>query len=120
MHPRDRAATRTTRAARRCRRCPRGYSLRAMPAIVVPFRGAEGKSRLHESRRMRRTLALAMLGDVLAACSAVGETTVVTADGEARGLAADLDTIDDLQRVGLRAGPRTQAALAELSAEVRS
>src|SRR5438552_324701 len=56
MHPRDRAAPRTTRAARRCRRCPRGYSLRAMPAIVVPFRGAEGKSRLHESRRMRRTL----------------------------------------------------------------
>ena len=202
-----------------------------MPAIVVPFRGAEGKSRLHESRRMRRALALAMLGDVLAACSAVGETTVVTADDEARGLAAelaiaitldpgggqgpaveaalrglepgailvvnadvpcvvphdlrallaatpaggialvealdgttnalglpspevfapsygrgsaarfrgrarelglqavtvaipnlvdDVDTIDDLQRVGLRAGPRTQAALAELSAEVPS
>jgi 2-phospho-L-lactate guanylyltransferase len=202
-----------------------------MTAIVVPFRGAEGKTRLHESRHTRRTLALAMLGDVLAACAPVGETTVVTADEEARRLAGDLaiatradpgggqgpavasalrglepgailvvnadvpcvvphdlrallaatpaggialvealdgttnalslptpdafaplygrdsaarfraharelgleavaaaipnlvddvDTIDDLQRVGLRAGPRTQVALAELSSEVTS
>jgi hypothetical protein len=28
------------------------------------------------------------------------------------GLADDVDTLDDLRRVGLRAGPRTQAALA--------
>src|SRR5205807_2772191 len=32
-------------------------------------------------------------------------------------LVDDVDTIDDLQRVQLRAGPRTQAALAELPAE---
>jgi 2-phospho-L-lactate guanylyltransferase len=202
-----------------------------MAAIVVPFRGPDGKSRLHESSRTRRALALAMLGDVLAACAAIGDTTLVTADGEARALADelavaaaadpgagqgpaveaalrglqpgailvvnadvpcvvphdlrallaatpaggialvealdgttnalslpapdvfaplygrdsatrfraharelgleavtaaipnlvdDVDTIDDLQRVGLRAGPRTQAALAELSAEIPS
>jgi 2-phospho-L-lactate guanylyltransferase len=202
-----------------------------MTAIVVPFRGPEGKTRLRESRRGRRTLALAMLGDVLAACSAIGETTLVTADDQGRSVAAelgiatapdpgggqgpavdaalrglepgailvvnadvpcvvphdlrallaatpaggialvealdgttnalslpapdvfaplygrdsaarfraharelgleavaaaipnlvdDVDTIDDLQRVGLRAGPRTQAALTELSAEVPS
>jgi 2-phospho-L-lactate guanylyltransferase (CobY/MobA/RfbA family) len=35
-------------------------------------------------------------------------------------LVDDVDTIDDLQRVALRAGPRTQAALAEVSTEVSS
>ena len=61
-----------------------------MTAVVVPFQGPEGKTRLHESRRTRRALALAMLGDVLAACSSVGETTLVTGDEEAGALAAQL------------------------------
>ena len=68
-----------------------------MTAVVVPFQGPEGKTRLHESRRTRRALALAMLGDVLAACSSVGETTLVTGDEEAGALAAELSvgTADD-------------------------
>jgi 2-phospho-L-lactate guanylyltransferase len=50
--------------------------------VVIPYGGTDGKSRLHESRRARRALALAMLGDVLAACAAVGATRVVTSDDE--------------------------------------
>jgi 2-phospho-L-lactate guanylyltransferase len=59
-----------------------------MTAVVVPFR--DGKSRLSPSRHVRRTLSLAMLGDVLAACVAVGMTTIVTDDDEAAALARDL------------------------------
>jgi 2-phospho-L-lactate guanylyltransferase len=57
--------------------------------VVIPFAGADGKSRLHESRRVRRTLSLAMLGDVLAACAPVGEARVVTSDAEAADVARD-------------------------------
>jgi 2-phospho-L-lactate guanylyltransferase len=62
-----------------------------MPAVVVPFRGEGAKLRLAplESAH-RRDLALAMLGDVLVACRAVGLTTVVTDDPDARGLAGEL------------------------------
>ena len=51
-----------------------------MVTVVIPFAGAEGKTRLHSSARVRRALAHAMLGDVLAACVAVGRTRVVTPD----------------------------------------
>ena len=52
-----------------------------MTAIVVPFRGPNGKRRLAPARDEARTaLALAMLADVLAACGAVGRTVVVTGD----------------------------------------
>ena len=54
-----------------------------MPTVVIPFAGAEGKTRLHSSSRIRRTLAHAMFGDVLAACVLVGSTRVVTPDEEA-------------------------------------
>jgi 2-phospho-L-lactate guanylyltransferase len=54
-----------------------------MPTVVIPFAGAEGKTRLHSSTRIRRTLAHAMLGDVLAACVAIGQTRVVTPDEDA-------------------------------------
>jgi 2-phospho-L-lactate guanylyltransferase len=58
--------------------------------IVVPFRGAGAKERLAPlPEAQRRDLALAMLADVLAACTAVGRTTVVTDDERARTLAAD-------------------------------
>jgi len=55
--------------------------------VVIPFAGAEGKTRLHASRRARRAISLAMLGDVLAACVAVGESRVVTADSDGAELA---------------------------------
>jgi 2-phospho-L-lactate guanylyltransferase len=65
--------------------------------VVIPFAGTEGKTRLHESRRVRRAVSLAMLGDVLAACLPVGETRVVTADADGIEIARDggADVIDD-------------------------
>jgi 2-phospho-L-lactate guanylyltransferase len=57
--------------------------------VVIPFAGADGKSRLHESRRVRRTLSLAMLGDVLAACVTIGNARVVTSDAEAADVARE-------------------------------
>jgi len=38
-----------------------------MVTVVIPFAGTEGKTRLHTSRRARREVSLAMLGDVLSA-----------------------------------------------------
>ena len=49
-----------------------------MPTLVVPFRGAEGKSRLELPAPARAALVRAMLADVVAACAAVGPTFVVT------------------------------------------
>ena len=68
-----------------------------MATVVIPFAGAEGKTRLHASRRARRALSLAMLGDVLAACLAVGEARVVTSDSDGASLARDAgaDVLDD-------------------------
>lgn len=60
-----------------------------MATVVIPFAGAEGKTRLHTSRRVRRALSLAMLGDVLAACLAVGQARVVTADSDGADVARD-------------------------------
>jgi 2-phospho-L-lactate guanylyltransferase len=49
-----------------------------MPSLVVPFRGAKGKSRLGRlPRAVREALVSAMLDDVLAACTAIGPTFVV-------------------------------------------
>jgi len=56
--------------------------------VVIPFAGADGKSRLHESRRVRRTLSLAMLADVLAAQGKTGEAEQALAGLDAMGLAA--------------------------------
>jgi 2-phospho-L-lactate/phosphoenolpyruvate guanylyltransferase len=60
-----------------------------MPTVVIPFAGAEGKTRLHSSSRVRRMLAHAMFCDVLAACLRVGRTRVVTPDDEASAAAID-------------------------------
>ena len=59
-----------------------------MIAIVVPFRGANGKSRLPEP--LRTDVALSMLADVVAACTAAGATTVVTDDPAAARIATAL------------------------------
>jgi 2-phospho-L-lactate/phosphoenolpyruvate guanylyltransferase len=60
-----------------------------MATVVIPFAGAEGKTRLHDSSRVRRALAHAMFCDVLAACLPVGHTRVVTPDDEAAAAARD-------------------------------
>src|SRR5262245_7836773 len=60
-----------------------------MPTVVIPFAGAEGKTRLHSSTRIRRPLAQAMLCDVLAACVLVGRTRVVTPDERGADAARD-------------------------------
>ena len=60
-----------------------------MPTVVVPFRGAEGKTRLTELQHEQRTaLNGAMLADVLAACAALGEAYVVTSAELSPGTAA--------------------------------
>jgi 2-phospho-L-lactate guanylyltransferase len=60
-----------------------------MVTVVIPFAGAEGKTRLHDSSRIRRALAHAMFCDVLAACLPVGRVRVVTPDDEAAAAAHD-------------------------------
>jgi 2-phospho-L-lactate guanylyltransferase len=60
-----------------------------MATVVIPFAGAEGKTRLHSSTRIRRALAQAMFCDVLAACVPVGDIRVVTPDEEAAETAHD-------------------------------
>jgi 2-phospho-L-lactate guanylyltransferase len=84
-----------------------------MAAIVVPFRGAAGKTRLGASAATRRALSLAMLGDVLAAAVAVGETFVVTADADGGAVAAEVGArvVDD---PGGGHGAAVAAALAGL------
>jgi 2-phospho-L-lactate guanylyltransferase len=61
-----------------------------MTQIVVPFRGENGKRRLDASEEARSELALAMLGDVLAAATVTGRTLVVTDDRAGSVLAAEL------------------------------
>jgi 2-phospho-L-lactate guanylyltransferase len=60
-----------------------------MAVVVIPFAGPEGKTRLHEQRRVRRALGQAMFCDVLAACVSVGRTRVVTPDEDAAAAAVD-------------------------------
>lgn len=60
-----------------------------MATIVIPFAGAEGKTRLDSDRRVRGALSHAMFGDVLAACVAVGRTRVVTPDEDAAAAAVE-------------------------------
>jgi 2-phospho-L-lactate/phosphoenolpyruvate guanylyltransferase len=84
-----------------------------MPTVVIPFAGIEGKTRLHASRRTRRELSLAMLGDVLAAALAVGTARVVTADAEGAELAREVDATV-VEDPGGGQGPAVAAALAGL------
>jgi 2-phospho-L-lactate guanylyltransferase len=81
--------------------------------VVIPFAGVEGKTRLHASRRLRRDLSLAMLGDVLAAAAVVATAQVVTSDAEGAALASELGVgiVDD---PGGGQGPAVQAALESL------
>lgn len=61
-----------------------------MTTIVVPFRGVNGKQRLNSlPDALRVELALAMLWDVLAACTAVAPTIVTTSDQAGRVIALE-------------------------------
>jgi 2-phospho-L-lactate guanylyltransferase len=81
--------------------------------LVIPFAGPEGKTRLHASRRARRALSLAMLGDVLSACVAIGATRLVTPDEAGAAVAGELgaETVED---PGGGQGEAVLAALAGL------
>jgi 2-phospho-L-lactate guanylyltransferase len=81
--------------------------------VVIPFAGAEGKTRLHASSRIRRALARAMLQDVLAASVAVGRTRVVTPDeeGAAAAVEAGAEVVSD---PGGGQGAAVQAGLENL------
>jgi len=81
-----------------------------MATLVIPFAGAEGKTRLHSSSRIRRALAQAMFCDVLAACLAVGHTRVVTPD-EAGADAAREAGAEVVADPGGGQGPAVQAGL---------
>jgi 2-phospho-L-lactate guanylyltransferase len=84
-----------------------------MPTVVIPFAGVGGKTRLHASRRVRRELSLAMLGDVLAAALSTGTVRVVTPDADGAELAGELgaSVVDD---PGGGQGPAVAAGLAGL------
>ena len=81
-----------------------------MTEIVIPFRGRSGKQRLEASDEARAKLSLAMLGDVLAAATALGRTLVVTGDPEGRQLAEELGA-ETVAEPGGGQGAAVQAAL---------
>jgi len=82
-----------------------------MPTVIVPFAGVSGKTRLGASEPVRREVSLAMLGDVLDACVAIGETRVVTPDAEGADLALELSA-RPVRDPGRGQGVAVQAALA--------
>lgn len=66
-----------------------------MVTIVIPFAGAGGKTRLHESAEVRDALGAAMFEDVLAACTPVGPTRVAKqAGGQGEAVAAELAEVE--------------------------
>lgn len=81
-----------------------------MTTVVVPFAGAEGKTRLDAPRRVRRELSLAMLGDVVAVAVAVGRTLVVTSDEGGAAVARDLGA-EAVADPGGGQGPAVEAAI---------
>jgi 2-phospho-L-lactate guanylyltransferase len=92
-----------------------------MPTIVVPFRGPGGKQRLEPwPEPARRTLALAMLGDVLAAAAPLGRRLVVAAAGavEAGGelgpAGPALEGVELVTDPGRGQGAAVEAALAQV------
>ena len=84
-----------------------------MSTLVIPFAGAEGKTRLHSSAPVRRALARAMFCDVLAACIAVGHTRVVTPDEEGAEAAREAGA-EALPDPGGGQGPAVQAGLEDV------
>jgi len=85
-----------------------------MPTVVIPFAGAAGKTRLHESADVRVELATAMFEDVLAACRPVGPVRVVT-PGPVAVDAANVEVVVD---PGEGQGVAVTAALAGVEGPV--
>ena len=84
-----------------------------MPTLVVPFRGAEGKSRLELPTPVgRAALVRAMLADVVAACASVGPTFVVTPDEAVIAEAVVVPDPGRGQGAAVRAGLAAAAATA--------
>jgi 2-phospho-L-lactate/phosphoenolpyruvate guanylyltransferase len=84
-----------------------------VPTIVVPFRGVADKSRLSAAPAdVRSQLALAMLYDVLAACTPVGRTLLVTSpDAEGAQAAAAALGVEVVADPGRGQGEAVAAAL---------
>jgi 2-phospho-L-lactate guanylyltransferase len=85
-----------------------------MATIVVPFRGSDPKQRLAVDDPARRALAAAMLADVVAAASVVGDVLVVAPGGAT--VPPRVRLVDDPRRgqgaavqAGLAAGSATGA-----------
>ena len=90
-------------------------SLSRMTALVVPFRGGDAKSRLApQAGVLRPAIALAMLGDVLDSCAAVGTTFLVTADRQAADVAAQA-SVETIEDPGGGHGRAVAAALAHVA-----
>jgi 2-phospho-L-lactate guanylyltransferase len=82
-----------------------------MPTLVVPFRGADGKSRIGlPTAEARAALAHAMLEDVVAACAALGPTYVVSPAGDLASGAAHVDDPGGGQGAAVEAGLAAAAA----------
>jgi 2-phospho-L-lactate/phosphoenolpyruvate guanylyltransferase len=81
--------------------------------VVIPFAGVEGKTRLHESKRTRRELSLAMLGDVLAAALPLGAVRVVSRDPEGAAFAREVGA-EVVEDPGGGQGAAVEAALSGL------
>jgi 2-phospho-L-lactate guanylyltransferase (CobY/MobA/RfbA family) len=64
-----------------------------VPTIVIPFRGRDAKQRLPEE--LRRPLAEAMLADVAAAASEVGQTLVVGGPGQGAAVREALTDVEE-------------------------
>jgi 2-phospho-L-lactate/phosphoenolpyruvate guanylyltransferase len=85
-----------------------------VPTIVVPFRGAADKRRLVAAgAEARSQLALAMLTDVLAACTPVGRTLLVTSrEAQPAHALADSFGVAVVEDPGRGQGEAVAAALA--------
>src|SRR5260221_8856109 len=84
-----------------------------MATLVVPFRGAHGKSRLELPTPVARAaLIQAMLADVVVACSSVGPTFVVAPPGVTLAGAVIVSDPGQGQGAAVRAGLEAAAAAA--------
>ncbi len=86
-----------------------------MASVVIPYRGPGGKERFRPApAEVRAALALAMLGDVLGACAAVGRMLLVTKDEESVRAYAEEAGAEIVLDPGGGQGAAVAAALAKV------